>query len=115
MQQPIIQEAETKSPPPVQFTVKPSGEFSYTGKPDQTVIEQLLVSSDYQRDRNRQLQSQIQAQINNEARIINILTIGFLGTSFLVAIVCAYLTANNPNSNRSMENNGGIIRRACPQ
>ncbi|MEH2135419.1 hypothetical protein [Nostoc sp.] len=98
--------AQIEAPNPhlseIRFTVKPSGELNFKGAPSTDVIEQLMASSDYLASSDRQ----IQRETNKATERINLLTICFLGSSFIVAIACCFWSVNanhgdvNNNVNR---------------
>jgi|688.fasta_scaffold1287171_2 hypothetical protein len=100
---------------PIEFTVKPTGEMSFKGVPDSDIVRQLIITSDYHKDQNRRQQSESEKRIDDESRMINLMTIGFLGTSFLVCILCFFLSINkNQNQNQGNLNYAGEpIRRNC--
>jgi hypothetical protein len=94
---------------PIQFTVKPTGEFSFNGIPDPEIVRELLTSSDYQRDQQRRAKTELEQRMQDEARIVNVMTIGFLGTSFLVCILCAFLSIQSSQSG-GINNDRELIR-----
>lgn len=108
-----IQAEEELTPPrsKVKFIVKPTGEFHFHGEPDPSVIQQLLTSSDYQRDKDRQAAT----AITNETKKIEQMLMFFLGSSIMLCIICIILSLTNNNQsvgvNRSnVESN---IGRTC--
>ena len=110
---PSTQEAQSKSP--IEFTVKPTGEFNFRGIPDPEIVRQLVVSSDFHQSQNRKAKSEAEVRADNSARITNIATVSFLGLSFSVLFVCIFLNLNRPTEGGN--NNGrihGFDRRYCP-
>lgn len=88
-----IQE-EVTNPQPVELTYKPSGEFTLKGSPALNAIDRLIVSSDYHKDQDRRLKSELEQRISDEAKMTNAMTITFLGLATLTLILCAFLTIN---------------------
>ena len=108
---PNTQEAQSKNP--IEFTVKPTGEFNFRGIPDPEIVRELIVSSDFHQSQNRKAKSEAETLAANEARLVNLMTIGFLGTSFIVCAICAFLNFNRPTggiNNVNREPNRGY----CP-
>lgn len=93
------EEAIAPSPQPMQFTVKPSGELNFKGTPNKDLIQQLMVSSEYLASSNKQ----IERERNKATDRINLLTICFLGSSFIVAIAC-FFWSFNASTNKDLNN-----------
>lgn len=97
-----MQFQDTKDPPAPaptipEFTVKPTGEVSIKGSPDPLVIQQIMASSDYQQEQTRRYKLDIERQ----SKQVDLMVIGFLGCTFLIAIFCLFLTLNNGNKHDS--------------
>ena len=91
---------EVTVPQPVELTFKPNGEFTLKGSPSPSVIEQLIVSSDYHKDQNRRFKSELEQRISDEAKMTNAMTITFLSMTTLVLIICVFLSNNKPSTNQ---------------
>ena len=107
------EEITTPTQKPIEFTVKPTGEMSFKGVPDSEIVRQLIVTSDYHKDQNRRQQSESEKRIDDESRMVNLMTIGFLGTSFLVCILCFFLSINKNQNQGNLNYVGEPIRRTC--
>lgn len=92
---------EATSPPlqPMQFTVRPDGELKFQGTPNTDIIQQLMTSSEYLASSNKQ----IERERNRATDRINLLTICFLGSSFIVAIAC-FFWSFNASTNKDLNN-----------
>jgi hypothetical protein len=102
--------------PQIAFTLRSTGETKYEGVNDQEIVEQLLHNADYNRDQYRKAQLELDKKIRDEVTLTNVMTIGFLGISFITCIVCAYLTVNKPTITRSTGYvDRTVIRGDCPQ
>ena len=88
-----IQE-EVIVPQQMELTYKPSGEFHLKGSPALNAIDRLIVSSDYHKDQDRRLKSELEQRISDEAKMTNAMTITFLGLATLTLILCAFLSIN---------------------
>jgi hypothetical protein len=101
-------EASNPKPNTMQFTVKPNGELNFKGTPNTDIIQQLMASSDYLASGDRQ----IEREKNRATDRINLLTICFLGSSFIVAIACVFwsFNANHGDVNNV---NREFVRGAC--
>ena len=106
------EETQTQSGP-IEFTFKPTGEMSFKGNPNSDIVRQLITTSDYHKDQNRRQQSESEKRIDDESRMINLMTIGFLGTSFLVCILCFFLSINKNQNQGNLNYVGEPIRRNC--
>lgn len=104
---------ETTTKNPIEFTVKQNGEMTFKGSPSPDIVRELIVSSDYQRDQQRRYESEIEQRINEESRMVNLMTIGFLGTSFLICILCFFLSINKSQNQGNLNYVGEPIRRTC--
>jgi len=72
----------------------------------------LMVSSDYQRDQNRRYETEIKKQSQG----VEIMIIGFLGSSIIISVLCLFLSFNNKQQSQGELNHGRIgsdIRRTC--
>ena len=100
------EETTTQTPKnPIEFTVKPTGEFTFKGSPNPDLVRQLIVSNDYHQDQYRRHKSETEQRIDSQAQMTNYLTIGFLGTSILVLAACLILSANK---GQNQQNQGNI-------
>lgn len=98
----------------VEFTVKPTGELTFKGEPSSDIVRQIITSTDYHRDQDRRYQSEIEQRVSDETRMVNLMTIGFLGTAFLVCILCGFLSFNSKSNNQGNINyDGQFVRGAC--
>lgn len=95
---------------PLELTVKPGGEFAVKGSVPENILDRIITSSDYHKDK----QYLIEQQIQRDATITNIFTISFLGLTFLVLILCAYLSINK-STNQEHQNVRQHIRGTCVQ
>jgi hypothetical protein len=111
----ILAQAEKPSPPsaPIEFTRKPTGEVQFKGNPNSDIIQQLITSSDYQASSDRHSKQEVEILNAKAADRLNLLTICFLGTSFIIAIICFFWSynANKEGSNNNV--NREFIRRTC--
>ena len=126
-QQDLLNLAEqTQEIPPTlktQITVKPSGEISVTGNPGEEILKQLIKSSDYHKeqirvseDYHQSQQRRLEETIKNRQSSIDLLVVGFLGSTFLVVIVCFFLTLSKSNQISEVHSNGESFRRiSCQQ
>ena len=96
---------------PIEFTVKPTGEFTFKGAPNPDLVRQLIVSSDYHQDQHRRHKSETEQRIDAQAQMTNYLTIGFLGTSILVLAACLILSANKNQNQQGINNYDGQFIR----
>lgn len=83
---------------PVELTVKSTGEFILRGSPDPSLIDRLIVSSDYHQDQNRRLKSELEQRMNDDVKMTNAMTITFLGLTTLTLILCAFLSINKSSN-----------------
>lgn len=109
----IWEEETTTQEKPIEFTVKPTGEMSFKGSPSPEIVRELMTSSDYQRDQQRRYESETEQRISEESRMVNLMTIGFLGTSFLVCILCFFLSINKNQNQGNLNYVREPIRRTC--
>jgi hypothetical protein len=110
------EEAIAQPKKPIEFTVKPTGELKFKGVPDADTLHRLVASSDYLADSDRRANQQIQIMNNKAADRINLLTICFLGASFLLAIASIFWSYNsNSNSNQRgiVNESRGFVRGSC--
>lgn len=96
----------------IEFTVKPTGELKFKGVPDQDTLQQLVTSSDYLATSDRQVKRELQILNNKAADRINLLTICFLGASFLLAIAC-FFWSYNANQGETTHVNRESVRGNC--
>ncbi|WP_322694701.1 hypothetical protein [Nostoc sp. DedSLP03] len=89
---------------PIEFTMKPTGEVKFKGTPDADIIQQLVASSDYQVSSDRTSKQEIELCNAQAADRITLLTICFLGASFIITIVCFFWSynANKEGSNSNV-------------
>lgn len=94
---------------PVKLTVKPTGDFKVEGHPDHDLIERLLTSSDYHISLNRQesleiekYRLDIQKQIQMDAQRTDTIIISFLGLTFIVIIIAAFLSINRTQEHQNV-------------
>lgn len=94
---------------PVKLTVKPTGDFKVEGHPNPDLIERLLTSSDYHASLNRQesleiekYRLDIQKQIQMDAQRTDTIIISFLGLTFIVIIVAAFLSINRTQEHQNV-------------
>jgi Zn-finger nucleic acid-binding protein len=113
---------------PLELTVKPGGEFAVKGSIPEDILDRIITSSDYHKDKQYRAEQQsrrdakyhkdqqyrIEQQIQRDATITNIFTISFLGLTFLVLILCAYLSINK-STNQEHQNVKQHIRGTCVQ
>jgi hypothetical protein len=92
---------------PIEFKVKPDGEFNFKGVPDDNVIRQIITATDYNRAATRRQELEITKQAKN----IDLLSLGVLGSSILVSIICLFISLHNKQQQpqRSV-NNGEFFR-----
>ena len=115
----LWEETTTKNPPvttdnpigkrlePIEFKIKPDGEFNFKGVPDSDVIRQIITTTDYHRDQNRDQESEILKQAKN----IDMMTFGVLASSILISFLCLFLSFNNKQQTQgSVVNNGQFLR-----
>lgn len=104
----VQQTSNIQSPNQTEFTVKPTGEVQVKGNPDPELIRQLITSSDYQKDQDRRYKSEIERQ----QKQVDLMVVGFLGCTFLLAIFCLFLSINQRQQNQSQGayNNGELFR-----
>lgn len=95
---------------PIEFTVKPTGEFTLKGSPDPDLVKQLIVANDYHQDQYRRHKSEEQKRIDRQAQMTNYLTIGFLGTSLLVLASCVLLSVSKQQDQGNINYDGQFIR-----
>jgi|SanBayMetagenome_1026888.scaffolds.fasta_scaffold168767_1 hypothetical protein len=112
------EETTTKSPTPTEFTVrptgepiefkvKPDGEFNFKGVPDDNVIRQIITATDYNRAATRRQELEITKQAKN----IDLLSLGVLGSSILVSIICLFISLHNKQQQpQGSVNNGEFFR-----
>lgn len=105
---------------PIKFSVKPSGEINFEGVPDDDIIRQIITTTDYHRDQDRNQKSEDKSQeseILKQARNVDMMTLGVLGSSILVSFLCLFLSINNKQQSQgSVVNNGEFIRGiSCEQ
>lgn len=103
--------------PKTQFTVKPDGEISVSGNPSSQVIKELIKSADYHKEQSRASNDYHQSQkrrleekIKTRQSSIDLLVVGFLGSTFLVVIVCFFLTLSKSNQQVSEVHDGQSFR-----
>lgn len=91
---------------PIEFKVKPNGEFNFKGVPDDSVIRQIITTADYNRaaDRRQEL------EITKQAKNIDMLSFGVLGLSILVSIICLFISLHNKQQPHGSVNNGEFFR-----
>lgn len=94
---------------PVKLTVKPTGDFKVEGHPNYDLIERLLTSSDYHVSLNRQesleierYKLDIQKQIQMDAQRTDTIIISFLGLTFIVIIIAAFLSINRTQEHQNV-------------
>lgn len=94
---------------PVKLTVKPTGDFKVEGHPKSDLIERLLTSSDYHISLNRQesleierYKLDIQKQIQMDAQRTDTIIISFLGLTFIVIIIAAFLSINRTQEHQNV-------------
>ena len=105
---------ETTIKNPVEFTVKPSGELIVKGSPSSDIVQQLIQANDYHQDQNRRIKSEADRRIDEQSKMINLMTLGFLGTSLLVVIACFFLSFNSNQNQGNINYDGQFIRgNAC--
>ena len=80
----------------IELTMKPNGDFNYMGLSDPEVVEKLLITSEYQRDRHRKAASEAEALVASDTRRVNIMTNVFLGITGIVFISCLFFSFNKP-------------------
>ena len=92
---------------PIEFKVKPNGEFNFKGVPDDNVIRQIITATDY----NRAAARRQELEITKQAKNIDLLSLGVLGSSILVSIICLFISLHNKQQQpqRSV-NNGEFFR-----
>lgn len=95
---------------PLELTVKPNGEFAVKGSVPEDILDRIITSSDYHKDQ----QYRIEQQIQRDATITNIFTVSFLGLTFFVLILCAYLSINK-STNQEHQNVRQRIQGTCTQ
>ena len=105
---------------PIKFSVKPSGEINFEGVPDDDIIRQIITTTDYHRDQDRNQKSENIAQdseILKQAKIVDMMTLGVLASSILISLLCLALSLNNKQqSPGSVANNGEFLRGiSCEQ
>lgn len=105
---------------PIKFSVKPSGEINFEGVPDDNIIRQIITTTDYHRDQDRNQKSEDKSQeseILKQARNVDMMTLGVLGSSILVSFLCLFLSINSKQQSQgSVVNNGEFLRRiSCGQ
>lgn len=105
---------------PIKFSVKPSGEINFEGVPDDNIIRQIITTTDYHRDQDRNQKSEDKSQeseILKQARNIDMMTLGVLSSSILVSFLCLFLSINNKQQSQgSVINNGQFLRgTSCEQ
>lgn len=108
----IQEEATTPPPPKMQFTVKPDGEVNFKGTPNTDIIQQLMEGSEYLASSDRRIKQEIERERNRATDRINLLTICFLGSSFIVAIACFFWSYNS-NQRDTNNVNREFVRRVC--
>ena len=89
---------------PIEFKVKPDGEFNFKGVPDDNVIRQIITATDYNRAATRRQELEITKQAKN----IDLLSLGVLGSSILISIVCLFISLNNKQQSQERINNGEL-------
>jgi hypothetical protein len=87
---------------PIEFKVKPNGEFNFKGVPDDNVIRQIITTTDY----NRAAARRQELEITKQAKNIDLLSLGVLGSSILVSIICLFISLNNKEQPQERINNG---------
>ena len=105
---------------PIKFSVKPSGEINFEGVPDDNIIRQIITTTDYHRDQDRNQKSEDKSQeseILKQARNVDMMTLGVLGSSILVSFLCLFLSINSKQQSQgSVVNNGQFLRGiSCEQ
>ena len=105
---------------PIKFSVKPSGEINFEGVPDDNIIRQIITTTDYHRDQDRSQKSEDRSQkseILKQARNVDMMTLGVLGSSILVSFLCLFLSINSKQQSQgSVVNNGQFLRGiSCEQ
>ena len=95
--------------PPVKLTVKPTGDFKVEGHPNLDLIERLITSSDYHIDSSRQnsleiekYKLDIQKQIQMDAQRTETAIVSFLGLTFIVIIIAAFLSINRTQEHQNV-------------
>lgn len=98
------EEVTTKNP--VEFTVKPTGELIVKGSPSPDLLQQLINANDYHQDQNRRIKLEADRRIDEQSKVVNLMTLSFLGASFLVLIACFFLSFNNNNRQGNINYDG---------
>lgn len=95
--------------PPVKLTVKPTGDFKVEGHPNPDLIERLITSSDYHINSNRQdsleiekYRLDIQKEIQMDAQRTETAIVSFLGLTFIVIIIAAFLSINRTQEHQNV-------------
>ena len=93
-------------------SVKPNGEFNFQGN-DPEVVRQIITTTDYNRAASRSQELEILKQ----ARNVDMMTLGVLGSSILVSFLCLFLSINSKQQSQgSVVNNGQFLRGiSCEQ
>lgn len=103
-----------EKPKPIKFSVKPSGEINFEGVPDDDIIRQIITTTDYHRDQDRNQKSEDRSQeseILKQAKNIDMMTLGVLASSILISLLCLVLSLNNKQQSQgSVVNNGEFLR-----
>ncbi|MFM5926243.1 MAG: hypothetical protein ACKO86_16045 [Dolichospermum sp.] len=103
---------ETTTKNPIEFTVKQNGDLTFKGSPSPDIVEELITSFNYQCDQQRRYELEIEQRINKESRMVNLMTIGFLGISFVVCILCFFVSINKSQKG-NLNYVAEPIRRTC--
>lgn len=90
-----MEEQQQNQMTPAEFIMKPSGEVQVKGSPD--LVHQAIVSYDYHKDQERRLLAQTKEKTNTT----DLISICFVGSTFLIALYCLFLTMT-----RGEQNNG---------
>ena len=104
---------------PIKFSVKPSGEINFEGVPDDNIIRQIITTTDYHRDQDRNQKSEDKSQESEtlkQARNVDMMTLGVLASSILVSLLCLSLSSNSKQQSQGSANNGEFLRGiSCEQ
>ena len=104
---------------PIKFSVKPSGEINFEGVPDDNIIRQIITTTDYHRDQDRNQKSEDrnqESEILKQAKNTDMMTLGVLASSILISLLCLILSLNNKQQQQGSANNGEFLRGiSCQQ
>lgn len=110
----ILTQVEEKPSPvpaaPIEFTMKPTGELQFKGNLNPDIIQQLVASSDYQAASDRNSKQEIEIRNAQAANTINLLTICFLGASFIITIICFFYSYNSSKEASESNVNREFVR-----